>query len=643
MNAEEYWDKREKERYTVEQMNDSLVNLRTRTIITGHFGRMVESLESFYQRYADGEGITLAEAKKRISEVDMGRYEALAEYYVKNRDDKGLTRSKEADAQMKLYNVTMKTNREKLLMAEMAQHMKNMGYEVQSEMKKYLDESTIREFERQAGILGSINVSQTQFNAIINSTHLDDSVNWDERLWTNLKEVQKEVDKAIHDSLIRGIHPDKAVKRLRELTGRSEYEARRLLLTEVTRAQSEASLLSFTEKKIKSFIFYAQLDNRTTRECKGMHKEVVLLKDAKIGLNVPPLHQFCRSAVAPYITPESVIEEGGGVFNIFNDDEEFDEDDNFDDEFDEGEDLLDELDGLLDKIEAKQGKQKVKPEVKKKIDKVIEEIPEEVDPFEPVMNPMIRNFLNDEHYEGVYNQLKNAQDPRAIQLFNANTQEVGLKTKANGAHYWVVDNSVTMEMSQYGYGVHGNHESEYSRTFFHEYGHAIDAEFVRRSKEGNKDSNGRIRHMSYSISQTFKGSNDKTLEQTMQDEWKAYEKAVQKRLAPDYKDLMGRNMTIADTRRWIVSEFRKSDEYLWQDISDMIEGATLGKVQLGWGHGKAYWQRGNHPLSMEIFAELYSLMVTSREAYNFTKEHIPETVAVFEELVQYMLDEEEKR
>src|SRR5699024_8091367 len=112
-------------------------------------------------------------------------------------------------------------------------------------------------------------------------------------------------------------------------------------------------------KKTASFIFIAQLDERTTVKCRSMNREVVNLEDAKIGVNVPPLHQFCRSTTAPNINPDDVVEQGGGMFNLFNDDDE--EDVELDEEDivgnDPNEALLDDLNGILNSIEQKMGKE----------------------------------------------------------------------------------------------------------------------------------------------------------------------------------------------------------------------------------------------------------------------------------------------
>lgn len=613
LNTAEYWERRERDRLKTEQMADAEVNKQIEIIINNHMNRIIETVESFYQKYADENGISNATAKKMIDKLDMERYEALAEYYVKNRHDKDIAFTDEANKQMRIYNVTMQINREKLILAQMSEHLKNMGAEVETEMKQYLDDSVTREFERQAGLLGSINVSRTQFEAMINSTHLSDGKLWSERLWKNVSDVQKEVDKAITDSLIRGHHPDKSVKRLRELTGRSEFEARRLLITEVTRAQSEAELLSLKDKKVAEFIFLAQIDERTTVKCRSEHKSIHKLKDAKIGINVPPLHQFCRSSIAPNITPEQVVAKGGGTFNIFNDDEQ---DDDWDEETGSDDGALDELEDLLTQLE-KRGIDK--KQVTKKVNKVI--------PADTTvkLNSKIMSAFNDEQKINVQKDFDNA-DERVKRLLNELTQNTSLKVgRGTASHYNPIRNELLLGREQFGYGTRAQSDKEYSRTLHHELGHAVDRQFHRKLRLSTPGG----------YSNAFKDDSDRTLGDIMTDEFKAFEKAKHK----EYK-AAGKAKSIRDTRMLLMKEIKGDNpEHYWADLSDMIEGATKGKVQMGWGHGKSYWQRPG-ALSSEIFAELFSMYVNAYEVIGFLRQFIPDTITAFEEMLNIMAGED---
>ena len=71
-----------------------------------------QGIDSFYAKYAEKEGITLAQAKQRVSRLDIEEYQRKAAKYVKDRDF-----SDQANAEMRLYNLTMKINRLEMLKA----------------------------------------------------------------------------------------------------------------------------------------------------------------------------------------------------------------------------------------------------------------------------------------------------------------------------------------------------------------------------------------------------------------------------------------------------------------------------------------------------------------------------------------------
>jgi len=66
------------------------------------------------------------------------------------------------------------------------------------------------------------------------------------------------------------------------------------------------------------------------------------------------------------------------------------------------------------------------------------------------------------------------------------------------------------------------------------------------------------------------------------------------------------------------------------DLSDIFEGATDGKINLGVGHGKEYWEYHNN--GVEIFAEIFSASICNKGSLNAIKEYFPETYKVFREI-----------
>jgi SPP1 gp7 family putative phage head morphogenesis protein len=82
----------------------------------------------------------------------------------------------------------------------------------------------------------------------------------------------------------------------------------------------------------------------------------------------------------------------------------------------------------------------------------------------------------------------------------------------------------------------------------------------------------------------------------------------------------------------IESEIRALSNPQKADISDIFEGITKGKINGGWGHGKAYWK--NHDPSSEAFAEMYSASVNNPESLEQIKKYFPESYDLFLEILK---------
>jgi len=314
-NKLNYWIEREKNNLTVELMKDDEVSREMKRIIENAMETCRKEIESFYTRYANKEGITVAEAKKAVDEFDVLAHQNMAKQYVKNKDF-----SNKANERLRLYNVTMRINREELLLSALNTHLIAATNDIEHTMNDYLEDGAIREFKRQAGILGNISIKQSDIHAIVNASYYD--ATWSERLWDNMDDVRKVVDEAVKNTILRGRHPQESVKRLRELTGRSEYEARRLLISEVSRVQTEAKRLSYEEMDILEYKYLAIINDRTTQTCKSLHGKTFKVSDMKVGINAPPMHQFCRSTTVPTKRKEEMDWEDEEDGDLFIDDEQ---------------------------------------------------------------------------------------------------------------------------------------------------------------------------------------------------------------------------------------------------------------------------------------------------------------------------------
>lgn len=301
MDSRTYWKLREEaqlKRYIAEEAE-------YQKHIGGIYDYMMDQIQKeingFYTKYAKKEGITLSEAKKRVSKLDIEEYGRKAAKYVKEKDF-----SKEANEEMRLYNATMKINRLEMLKA-------NIGLELVdgfSELQKYYDEiltdRTLEEFERQAGILGGTVLNNAQAaHAIVNASF--HNAKYSDRIWMYQDMLKAELDKLLRQGLIQGKHPRELARHLSKLFGVSKGNAERLMRTELARVQVEAQMQSFGRNGYEEYEFIA-LGAGACGICKELDGKHFKVKDRMPGENAPPMHPNCRCSTAAYVGDEEFEE-----------------------------------------------------------------------------------------------------------------------------------------------------------------------------------------------------------------------------------------------------------------------------------------------------------------------------------------------
>lgn len=177
LTSKKYWRERAERIIAVEAKKDDEVIEEVRKITSSTMSQLANEIYSFYAKYAKAEGLTVAEAKKKIQKTDIKEFEDRVAQYVKNKDF-----SEKANAELRQYNTKMYVSRERMLLQQLSAIMVNGTALTEVELNKYLSKSVDREVERQAGILGeSALINPNDVRAIVNADF--HGQNWSERLW----------------------------------------------------------------------------------------------------------------------------------------------------------------------------------------------------------------------------------------------------------------------------------------------------------------------------------------------------------------------------------------------------------------------------------------------------------------------------
>ena len=151
---------------------------------------------------------------------------------------------------------------------------------------------------------------QPQFSAI--NPRLIDKIlnenwsgeNYSKRIWSNTEKLAEDLREVLTEAAMTGESIYKTSRKVAEAFDTSAYNAQRLIRTETTYATNQAELLAEKELDIDRYKFVATLDTRTSSICQREDGKIYKSKDAKPGVNFPPMHPNCRSTHIPYFPNE---------------------------------------------------------------------------------------------------------------------------------------------------------------------------------------------------------------------------------------------------------------------------------------------------------------------------------------------------
>lgn len=325
MSNKTYWNDRDKARFDYIRQNladDKAFNASLEKYYQRTIDAINKDIQSELQSFATRDGVSLAEARKKVSKADVRQFEAEAKRVVKEADKmrkKGKRVSysdfsDEVNERMRLYNVTMRINRLEYLKSLIGVRLIELGVDINAELNVKLDEDTRKEFERQSGILAGAGMADTMDwwteedvqKIIMSNTR---SANFSTRIWSNVDVLKSELEKQLSRVLISGENPKATAKEFYKHmvkgVNNMRAAAERIARTESARCQTQATLESFKQYNVKYCRWIAE--PRACVACKeiashngGYGRGVYLVKD------VPtlPQHPNCRCALSAHWVDE---------------------------------------------------------------------------------------------------------------------------------------------------------------------------------------------------------------------------------------------------------------------------------------------------------------------------------------------------
>lgn len=242
-------------------------------------------IDVFYLTYADENGMTLAQAKKRAKKDEVNKV---------LREVKSTMAINEL---LGAYRIRGNRSKLDLLRAELDVELRKMYAKQYEIMNEYMVTETQEELERQSKLLGKEpGDAKDKAMVIVGAAFIGKT--FGERIKLHYQDARRELlgsVNRIHSNMSNYQSKRKDLfKAFRTYTN----EAIRLLRTEVGRARTQAEHTTAKEQEASHYIYITEMG--ACGICEDLSGLAFKVEDAIVGVNYPLLHPNCRCSTRPH-------------------------------------------------------------------------------------------------------------------------------------------------------------------------------------------------------------------------------------------------------------------------------------------------------------------------------------------------------
>ena len=285
-----YWSKRtQREREARIKKGEAEFKKELEALYNLQLSQLRKELDAYIQKFANKNGLSVSDAKRKADSFDVKAFETKAKQYVADKDF-----SPKANRELRDYNFSMSVGRQELLIQELELELLALSEGERKLTDDYL-KNGYKSLLYQTVPRGK--TLEKYMEAAVNANF--EGAEWSERIWKRQEQLRKVVKTEVTRALIRGENGLTIARRLKKHMDASRTEAERLAITEHARVQTLAQESIMKENGFKHFKLMPE--SRACDICKEIGKETeknpVRIADMEIGTNAPPIHPYCRCAV----------------------------------------------------------------------------------------------------------------------------------------------------------------------------------------------------------------------------------------------------------------------------------------------------------------------------------------------------------
>lgn len=306
MTNAEYWKQRFTQLEAAQNRKGATAYLEMEKQYKAAQNELEAQIARWYQRFADSNGISLAQAKQWLKGQDLAEFKWDVKEYIKYGKENAIN----GTWMQELENASSKFHISRLeaLQIHTQNSLETMFAQQLGTMKKALSDvyasgyyHTAYAVQQGFGLGWDIaGLDQAQIEKVLSKPWAVDGYNFSTRIWNSKTKLIGEVHNELSKNLLTGADPQKAIDSLAKKMGTSKSNAGRLVMTEQAYFSSAAQKDCFNDLDVEEYEIVATLDSHTSDICRSLDGKVFKMSDYKPGVTAPPFHVYCRSTTAPH-------------------------------------------------------------------------------------------------------------------------------------------------------------------------------------------------------------------------------------------------------------------------------------------------------------------------------------------------------
>lgn len=294
-----YWQERQEAMYKAGEMKVNQYFTKLEKAFNQTRRELQKTIEAFYFRYAEENGLSFAAAQKKLDAEELGELQDFIDLAMANIGRYNQT--------VNNMSIKARITRYQALEAQVDAILRQLyaidyGAGAEKTMQEIYEGTYYRTWYNIDQYHG-FHAEFAQVSPTVVEKLLEYPFNgaaFSSRLWKQKNHLQAQLMEAVTTMLIQGKHPSALTKEFAKKTNSKKFDAYRLLHTESSFLMSEATHAGYAEDGVPKYEILATLDSKTCSICGDLDNEVYEVGKEVVGVNMPPFHPLCRCTTVPH-------------------------------------------------------------------------------------------------------------------------------------------------------------------------------------------------------------------------------------------------------------------------------------------------------------------------------------------------------